>query len=189
MGIAGQPDMTSRSIYTPTGQRKYLSAPERQAFIKVCEARSRDERRFCLALLWTGGRLSEVLSLTAQNLSPDEGVVIFRTLKQRNNHTFRHVPLHAQLLSDLSGMTGSLFPWGRTQAWQIVKDMMKKAQIEGPQACPRGLRHSFAIHAISSGVPLHMVQRWMGHRRLETTAIYTQALGAEERQIAQLMWD
>jgi site-specific recombinase XerD len=50
------------------------------------------------------------------------------------------------------------------------------------------LRHGFGIHAIRSGVPVNLVQRWLGHARLETTMIYLQALGSEEREIARRMW-
>ena len=59
----------------------------------------------------------------------------------------------------------------------------------GPHACPGGLRHGFALHAVRSGVPLHLVQRWLSHASLATTAIYLQAIGAEEREIAARMWE
>jgi len=44
------------------------------------------------------------------------------------------------------------------------------------------------VHAISSGVPLNMFGKWMGHATLEVTAIYANALGAEEQGIAARMW-
>ena len=81
-----------------------------------------------------------------------------------------------------------LWPWGRTWAWMQVKEVMAEANIVGPQACPRGLRHGFAVHAVQSGVPLNMVQRWLGHANIRTTAIYTNVVGPEERAIAQRMW-
>ena len=31
---------------------------------------------------------------------------------------------------------------------------MRSAGIEGPHACPRGLRHSFDVAAVTAGVPL-----------------------------------
>lgn len=33
-----------------------------------------------------------------------------------------------------------------------------------------------------------MVQRWLGHARIETTAIYAGALGEEERNLARKTW-
>ncbi|MCR9060607.1 MAG: tyrosine-type recombinase/integrase [Rhodobacteraceae bacterium] len=52
----------------------------------------------------------------------------------------------------------------------------------------KGLRHAFGIHVIASNVSLHMLQRWLGHADMKTTAIYAQAVGPEERQIAARMW-
>jgi integrase/recombinase XerD len=33
-----------------------------------------------------------------------------------------------------------------------------------------------------------MVQKWLGHAALETTAIYADAIGEEEQTIASRMW-
>ena len=66
---------------------------------------------------------------------------------------------------------------------------MAQAGIVGLQVTPKGLRHGFGIHAIASGVPLNMVQKWMGHADIKTTAIYTNAVGLEERELAERMWD
>jgi len=60
---------------------------------------------------------------------------------------------------------------------------------DGPHRSPKGLRHGYGVHAISSGVPLNMLSKWMGHATLEVTAIYANALGAEEQGIAARMWD
>jgi len=34
-----------------------------------------------------------------------------------------------------------------------------------------------------------MMQKWMGHASMETTAIYANALGREERKIASKLWE
>ncbi len=65
---------------------------------------------------------------------------------------------------------------------------MDAAGIRGPQASPKGLRHGFAIGALVAGVPDTTVMRWLGHARLETTMIYTEAMGAEAEAIAKRMW-
>ena len=83
-----------------------------------------------------------------------------------------------------------LWSFARGRAWQLVKAVMKDAGIAcGVHATPKGLRHGFGLHAIRSGVPLNLVQRWLGHARMETTAIYLQAMGREEREIAARMLD
>jgi integrase len=49
---------------------------------------------------------------------------------------------------------------------------MDKAGIIGAQACPKGLRHGFALRCIENNIPITMIRTWMGHASLETTAVY-----------------
>ncbi len=65
---------------------------------------------------------------------------------------------------------------------------MHQAGITGVQASPKGLRHGFAVGALVAGVPDMTVMRWLGHARIETTLIYTEAVGVEARMIAKRMW-
>lgn len=58
----------------------------------------------------------------------------------------------------------------------------------GNERSPKGLRHACGVHATISGVPLHMLQRWMGHASMETTAIYATVLGPDQIQLAERMW-
>jgi site-specific recombinase XerD len=58
----------------------------------------------------------------------------------------------------------------------------------GPHACPKSLRHGFGVQAVSRGIALNMVQKWLGHAQLTTTAIYANTLGEEEQSIAAKMW-
>jgi site-specific recombinase XerD len=65
---------------------------------------------------------------------------------------------------------------------------MVDADITGPQASPKGLRQGFGVTAVQAGIPLNLVQKWLGHAQLSTTAIYADAVGAEEQEIAERMW-
>ncbi len=60
--------------------------------------------------------------------------------------------------------------------------------VEGPKASPEGLRHGFGVAAVQAGIPLNMVQKWLGHAQLPTTAIYADAMEEEEQAIAERMW-
>jgi len=44
------------------------------------------------------------------------------------------------------------------------------------------------LPCVSAGIPLNLVQKWLGHAQLTTTAIYANAVGAEEKDIARRMW-
>ena len=73
--------------------------------------------------------------------------------------------------------------------WHRITGVTKAAGIlDGPHRCPKGPRHGYAVHAVGSGVPLNMLCRWMSHGSLKVTAIYADALGAEEQSIAAGMW-
>nr|WP_281217555.1 tyrosine-type recombinase/integrase [Limimonas halophila] len=75
-----------------------------------------------------------------------------------------------------------LWSWSRPTAWRHVAAVMHEARLDGPQATPKGLRHGFGVAAMQAGIPLNMVQKWLGHAQLSTTAIYADAVGAEGAQ-------
>jgi site-specific recombinase XerD len=65
---------------------------------------------------------------------------------------------------------------------------MALADIAGLPAMPKGLRHGFGVNAFQSNIPPHLVQRWLGHADLRTTAIYADVIGPDERAFAARMW-
>ena len=81
-----------------------------------------------------------------------------------------------------------LWTWSLKTAYTRVIEIMARAGIAGPQASPKGLRHGFGVACIEKGIPLNLVQRWLGHAQLSTTAIYADAVGEEERHIAARLW-
>ena len=72
--------------------------------------------------------------------------------------------------------------------WRAGHAVMQEARLDGPHASSKGLRHGFGVAAVSAGIPLNLVQKWLGHAHLSTTAIYADTVGAEEQDIAQRMW-
>ncbi len=65
---------------------------------------------------------------------------------------------------------------------------MAAADIVGAHGTPKGLRHGFGVNSFQSNVPPHLVQRWLGHASLRTTAIYGDVIGPDERAFAERMW-
>ncbi len=191
--------LSSGSLYSAAGQRKYLTPAERERFIAAALACARPElKSFCLTLAYTGCRISEALALSVGSIETEDAFIAIRSLKKRSRAVIvREVPVPQSLIRTLRRVhrLGArdghrrLWNWSRSRAWQLVKAVMARAGIaEGIHATPKGLRHGFGLHAIRSGVPLNLVQRWLGHARMETTAIYLQAMGNEEREIAARMW-
>jgi integrase/recombinase XerD len=191
------PHHPQASLYTQAGQRKYLTADERARFLCAALDARPEVQTLCMTLIHTGCRISEALALTGHAVERADGFVTIHCLKKRKAGIYRDIPVPPALSDKLTQIHGldqapgdaRLWPFSRSRAWRLVKQVMAKAGIAaGPHATPKGLRHSYALHAIRSGVPLHLVQRWLGHASMTTTAIYLQAIGAEEREIAARMW-
>jgi integrase len=190
-------------LFDRQGNRKYLTGEERKAFLRAADKASREVRTFCALLHYTGCRISEALELTYDRIDLAGGVVVFESLKKRRDGVYRAVPVPPAVLDALDlvhnvrevqrgkgrGKGVPLWTWERTTAWRRVKEVMEEAKVgEGPHASPKGLRHGFGVAAVSAGIPLNMVQKWLGHAQLSTTAIYADAVGEEEKGIASRMW-
>lgn len=193
--------MTTSFIYDACGKRKYLDHKERTAFLQAAAKASVKVHTFCVVLAYTGARISEVLALTPDRIDFDASALVFECLKKRHRGQFRQVPAPQNILEMLDKVhrvrqkqrsvdTGSvpLWTWGRTTAWRRVKEVMEAANISGPHASPKGLRHSMGVLGLQAGVPLPTLQKWLGHTHLHTTAIYGNATGNEERKIADHFW-
>ena len=190
------------SLYDATGARKYLTRSERDAFLAAAEHADRQVRTLCMTLAYAGCRLSEALALTVDRVDLAAGVLVFATLKKRQGGHYRAVPVPSALLDALDLVHGirehqsrrgkgrgeCLWPWSRMTGWRAVHTVMQEAGLAGPHASSKGLRHSFGVTAVSAGIPLNLVQKWLGHAQLTTTAIYANAVGTEEKDIAKKMW-
>ena len=184
----------AQSLYTANGRRKYLTQNERRSFICAASHGEADILAFCWLLCETGCRISEALALRPDRIDYGAGVIVIESLKKRRSGVFRAVPISPPLMRQLRKLAASIppneriWPWCRMTGYRRIKEAMIRAGVAGPQASPKGLRHGFAVAAIGAGVPLNLVQRWLGHADLATTAIYTHAVGDEEREIARRMW-
>ena len=139
----------------------------------------------------TGGRISEILSLTLQDISKvGESETLAIRLKGKGGKE-RVVPVgrYAQdsldqylirirpsLLKDLT--TSALFlnsrggQLSRQSAWSIISEAAVRAGIQ-EHVTPHSLRHSFATHLLDGGADIRVVQELLGHSSVTTTQIYT----------------
>ena len=148
-----------------------------------------------LELLYaTGLRVTELVSLTIENISVQQGVV--RVIGKGNKE--RIVPMgeeaaywvHQFILYGrpvlLNGQSSDVvFPSQRAQQmtrqtfWHRVKHYAILADIDADALSPHVLRHAFATHLVNHGADLRVVQMLLGHTDLSTTQIYTHV--AKER--------
>jgi len=179
------------SLFNRKGQRKYLNIIERQRFYESLNLLSKERRLFCQLLYWSGMRISEGLSMTLDHLDISEKAVIVRSLKKRGKVSFRQIPLPSHFFNEIVSLCSErqmIWGFSRSTASRFIKQAMNTANVTGAMACTRGLRHSFAVNAITHNVPLTLIQKWMGHASISTTSIYLNVIGAEERNFAKRMW-
>jgi len=131
-----------------------------------------------------GLRVSECLNLKLEDIDSANMVLIVRNGKGNKD---RVTILSPKLLGILRSYyrsckvkpVGYLFPmrydphktFSKRQVELFVSEAGKKAGIV-KRVYPHILRHSFATHLLDSGVPLHKVQRILGHGSLRSTSIY-----------------
>lgn len=183
------------TMFNHEGQRKYLTRVETASFLAAARQSDAAVASFCWVMAATGCRISEALAVTPGNIDFESKHLIIESLKKRGKRIYRAVPLPAALLDVLrkglaDGTLGKerCWPWSRMTGYRRICEAMDAAGVVGAYATPKGLRHAFGVGAIQAQVPLNMVQRWLGHADMKTTAIYTSAIGPEERAIAARMW-
>lgn len=194
-------------IFDAEGNRKYLTLEERQAYLTAIDKAlskpdDRAKRTFALLLYYTGCRISEGLAITHDSVDYSGQAITFRTLKRRKT-SFRQVPVPVNYLTELDDVhlvkdrqvsrpkgDGQELIWtfGRTTAWRIITTVMEQAGIVGPQAAPKGLRHSFVIQHQALGTPTHMIQNWVGWSTAAMMEVYGKALGNEAHDLAKKLW-
>jgi integrase len=183
-------------LFDRRGRRKYLTPEERNRFIRTALDQPAQVRAFCITIAMTGCRISEALQLTWGQIDGSAGEIIVRSLKKRREDVYRSIPIPTTVLAVVRRAAENatvlpdqrIWPWCRATGWKRIKEVLAAAGVVGSHASPKGLRHGFAIAAVQSGVPLNLVQRWLGHADIATTAIYASAVGEEERLLAQRMW-
>lgn len=195
--------MSEMRIFDPKGNRLYMTQEEIGKFLKVAAKSNSKVNSFAQTLVYTGCRISEALELTPKSVQIDELQITFNSLKKRRGDIYRNIPVPLKYMNSLvpahnivhcqktkSKAELKLWTWTRQHGYEVIMKIMIEAEIsEGSHRMPKGLRHGFGINAIMKNVPLNMLQKWMGHADIATTAIYANAIGKEEKAIADKMWE
>ena len=143
--------------------------------------------RVCLSTIYACGlRLQEGIRLQVPQIDSSRMMLHIRRGKRGKD---RYVPLPGRTLVLLRTYWVThrhpvwLFPeygGGRTAGKPIdcsgVQKAFRQALSESgihKQAGVRTLRHSWATHLLEAGVNLRLIQTWLGHNSLSTTAVYT----------------
>jgi site-specific recombinase XerD len=182
---------------TPANKNKRLppeplSADEVKALLRACSTRAMTgirNRALIVVLYRAGLRISEALALMPKDLDArastirvlhgkgdkarvvgvDAGAWAIAELWMQRRSTLK-VPRSAPVFCTLSGE--------RIQSAYIralLPRLARKARIE-KRVHAHGLRHTHAFELANEGVPLHVIQRQLGHSSLATTDRYVRHL-------------
>jgi integrase/recombinase XerD len=174
-----------------------LTVDEALSIIRVCDIRARVgvRTRAHLALLWRCGlRSAEACSLDLCDFREGDPCSI-RILAPKG--AGRGMPPR-ELSLDV-GTCELLRAWiavrgreagpllntdtgGRLTTSYLRRALPRLARRAGIQrrVHPHGLRHTFARHMADEGVGVKHIQEGLGHRRLDTTAVYLSSIGSSE---------
>ena len=172
---------TLPSVLTLAEIDKLLAAPNTDEPLAI---RDRALLEFAYA---TGVRVSELVSLTLQDILFEDGVarVFGKGAKERlvpvGRRALGAVALYAREIRptlDRGKGKGFLFlnargtPLSRVGAWGVIKATARRAGL-AKRVSPHTLRHTFATHLLEGGADLRAVQEMLGHADLSTTQLYT----------------
>jgi len=172
-----------------------LTRDEVAALLRQCSSTAATgirNRALITVMYRTGLRISEVLDLRAPDVNPERGTLrvlhgkgdkartvgmddggmalVQRWMDRRAGLGHRHGPLFCTLQ-------------GTRMSDAYVRSMLRRiarsAGIE-KRVHPHGLRHSLAVDMANEGVPMPMIQRQLGHKRLSTTDVYLRGLAAAD---------
>lgn len=163
------------------GTVKRLSRNEYQRFINAAYEKSAYIGLMMQTLFETACRVDEFVNLQADDIYFEELKIIVRSGKGDKR---REVPIELHLSRQLAGhldkrKTGPVFRSTRGTQFtprriqQIVKELMKAAEIHSIEVTPHTLRHTRATFLAEDGMSKDSLQSLLGHENGETTEIYT----------------
>lgn len=199
------------ALHDPQGRRLYLNREERQSFLSAANKEPREIRMYAHVLHYTGARPIEICNITYNHINLSDSTITIRSIKKRlhdsqgnpNRPVFRIIPVPHALTNSLDLVFNirelqtqpdkanrPLFPSSRSTYWRHIKCIMQEANITGPQASPKGLRHGFAIAMLSGSKPIHitLLRDLLGHSDTRTTECYLKIQDKEKQQAVINAW-
>jgi integrase/recombinase XerD len=169
----------------------YLTRPEMQALLAALDPAKWSGRRdyaLLLTLYNSGARISEVLTLTREQVGFETTTFVHLTGKGRKERAVPLWPDTARVLKawfrELEGHAGRIaFPnaRGRPLSRDGVDYLIKQAVLRAIPTCPslatkhispHVIRHTTAMHLLQAGVDIATIALWLGHESIETTHVY-----------------
>lgn len=163
----------------PDGRTRFLSEQEIEKFAQATKEHSLVVFIFFLLLITTGGRYSEVLHLSVENIDKKNSRIHFLNTKNRTN---RGIGIDAKLLElinkyldEVNIESGYIFINPKTKKFIYMRghlnNIIKKIGLEDFHI--HDLRHTFASRSAVNGASLLDIAILLGHRSLVMAKRYS----------------
>ena len=158
---------------------------------QILEHVRRPRNKICLSTIYACGlRIRECIHLQVSDIDGDRKLIHVRKGKGGKD---RYVPLPMPILERLRGywVTHRHPAWIFPSPWRMKRQLalahrpisarvvqeafeyaLKESGIQ-KTATVHALRHSYATHLLEAGVNLRVIQTYLGHASLSSTAVYT----------------
>jgi len=168
----------------------FLDAGEVVRLLACAEESSPGIHPMIATCIYAGLRRGELAGLRWRDIDLSAGrLAVARSYRQpTKTRKIRHVPLHAELGRILRKWQegcphtaeGLVFPIPGKQGYRMLNraellglpDLLRAARCHVPDKPWHALRHTFAAHAVMSGIPLYTVKELLGHASIDMTQRY-----------------
>jgi integrase/recombinase XerD len=187
--------MVARPKVSPNSDILGLGADGATALIRAAKDSPRDYALVRL-LADNGIRVSEALGIRLEDFREQRGrVVVNITRKGSKTQDIVLAPATLEAVRQLAGdrTEGFLFATAtgkaldRSHVYRILKRLAERSGLDASKVHPHVLRHTHATVAIEAGVPLHVVQRDLGHSDIRTTMLYADAIEATKNPTSDVV--
>jgi integrase/recombinase XerD len=185
----GDPDRLSK-MSTVREPRKLPVILSPEEVTRVLEAAPNLKARAALSVAYaTGLRPAEVVALKIDDIDSDRMVIrveqgkgqkdryakLSPTLLRVLRHWYREAKARGKMLPHgwLFPGLSPVNPLSRRQLSRLFSLAADAAGLDKPVSL-RSLRHAFATHLLEQGTDIRVIQVLLGHKKLETTALYSQ---------------
>ncbi|MFZ4863241.1 tyrosine-type recombinase/integrase [Sphingobacterium sp. Mn56C] len=193
--LTGEQKLFTGNIYAEPGattERNILTQSEiKQLYNATDETPNGLRDKAILSLYYGCGlRYSEGIRVEKKHIDYNKQLLYVVPSK---NYQSRFIPINERIIKDLQDyeVYGKPYfekPYSRYFLLNLkgnppssdllgkrLKYLLNKAAIQ-KHICLHGLRHSIATHLLQQGMPLEQISKFLGHRSLDSTQIYTRIL-------------
>ncbi len=180
-------------LLCPKKERKLPKVMSQQEVKRLFDVTTNIKHKTALMLAYSCGlRISEVISMTLNDIDSDRMLVVIRQGKGRKDRiSTLSAKMNEQLIDYYRVYRPKHFVFENTNRdkglsertlQKVFHASAEKADIY-KHVTFHSLRHSFATHLLDSGVDIRYIQELLGHSSTKTTEIYTHVSTASLQKI------